>query len=189
MKIILIGYPGSQGVVPISKYLINKYLPGFDVFFLNYEGPIDGWAESLAKYLSTIGDPHIIFSLDDYLISGPIDTQQYRLAETYIRYHYDVKCIKLCHSTPEEHEEYPVTTQYCIWNRDYLIWLLSQIQEPIKTPWEFEIIGSRIYKGTMHVPCIPYFTNSSLSSRWPGVRLEGLSEEDINYLKEHEYIR
>ena len=30
MKVIIIGYPGSQHIVPASKYLTGKYLPGFD---------------------------------------------------------------------------------------------------------------------------------------------------------------
>ncbi len=183
MKLILIGYPGSQIIVPASKHLVNKYLPGFEVIYLNYEGPIEGWAKYLSDYLSSIPDTHIIFSLDDYLISGPIDTRQYALAETYIRHHADVKCIKLCYSTQEEHEEYPVTTQYCIWDKDFLGWLLIQLKAPIHTPWEFEILGSKIFKEMndkcIYVPCIPYFTNSSLSARWEGINLEGLNQKDI----------
>jgi len=192
MKIILIGYPGSQQIVPASKYLTGKYLsgkfvPDFDIIYLNYEGPIKGWAHYMSDYLSTIYDKHIIFSLDDYLISG-IDISQYRLAETYIRYHSDIKCIKLCYSTPEEHIEYPCTTQYTIWDRDYLIYLLVQTQSPIRTPWEFEILGSQVMKKSMQVSCIEYFTNSSLSAKWEGVNLTGLKEEDINYLKENNLI-
>lgn len=188
MKIILIGYPGSQFLVPFSKYLTEKYLPGFEIIYLNYEGPIDGWAKYLSDYLSTLEDKHIILALDDYLISGPINETQYKLAETHIKYTNGM-CIKLCHGTKEEHLEYPVTTQYTIWDRDQLIWLLVQIYIPIQTPWEFEIHGSKMLKDNMkyspmHVPCIPYFTNSALSGRWQGVNLEGLNEEDLNYFNQ-----
>jgi len=182
MKIILVGYSGSQKIVPASKYLTGKYLPGFDITYLNYEGPVDEWAEYLAKYLSNIKDKHIIFSLDDYLISGPIDAQQFKLAESYIKNNPEVRCIKLCHSTPEEHLEYPCTTQYTIWDRDYLIWLLIQIKIPIKNPWQFEIHGSKLITGVMHIPCIEYFGNSSISARWEGVNLTGLIQEDIDYM-------
>jgi len=189
MKTILIGYPGSQVIVPASKYLTKKYLPEFDITYLNYEGPISGWAEYLANYLThDVKDQHIIFSLDDYLISGPIDSQHFLLAESYIKNNQKVKCIKLCHSTPEEHQEYPCTTQYTIWDRDYLIWLLGQIKLSIRTPWEFEINGSKIITGVMQVPCIDYFTNSSISGRWEGVRLDGLKQEDINYLRENKLL-
>jgi hypothetical protein len=182
VKIILVGHPGSQKIVPISKYLVSKYLPDFDVYYCKHTDPIENWAKNLADLLSSFNDKHIILSLDDYLLSG-FDSQQYRLAETYIRYHADVKCIKLCHSTPEEHKEYPCTTQYTIWDRDYLIWLLVQIKLPIKTPWEFEMLGSQLMKESMQVPCIEYFTNSSLSAKWEGINWTGVKEEDLNYIK------
>jgi len=191
MKIILAGHPGSQKIVPASKYLTSKYLlPEFQITYLNYEGPIEGWAHYLSDYLSSIKDDYIIFALDDYLISGPIDILQFELAKTYIENKFGVVCVKLCHSTPEEHEEYPITTQYCIWDRDFLIWLL--VQDEINTPWEFEVIGSKMFKEkkyySVHVPCIPYFANSSLSARWKGVNLTGLKEEDVNYLKDNNLI-
>jgi len=191
MKIILIGHPSSQQIVPASKYLTSKYLPEFDIKYLNYEGPIEGWAKYLAKYLSTINDKHIIFALDDYLISGPINKMQYELAETYIKSRVRIACIKLCHSTFDEHDEYPVTTQYCIWDRDFLIWLL--VQNEINTPWEFEINGSKEFKKTkyesINIPCIEYDTHSCLSSRWEGVKLDGLNPKDIEDMNKLEMFK
>lgn len=179
MKIILVGYPGSQVIVPASKYLTEKYLPGFDITYLNYTGPIHSWGAYLSAKLRAMTDSHIIFALDDYLISGPIDMEKYRGAVSEIS--DDVGCVKLCQSTKEEHREYPVTTQYCIWNRHYLIWLLEQVQ----TPWEFELHGSRIFdKRSIHRPCIDYFCNSSLSGRWEGINVAGLKEEDIKDMQE-----
>jgi hypothetical protein len=35
-------------------------------------------------------------------------------------------------------ENYSVTTQYCIWNKSFLIEILKQVN----TPWEFELKGS-----------------------------------------------
>lgn len=195
MKIILIGYPGSQKIVPASKYLTSKYLPGFDITYLNYKGPIDGWSQYIGEFLEYLTDEFVIFALDDYLIADLIFIEKYRKAEDEIRRNNDVVCVKLCNSTPEEHEEYPVTTQYCIWRKDYLIWLLKQVG----TPWEFEINGSGLLKrGDIYLismpkkvelyPCLKYFTNSSLSGRWEGVNLSGLKEEDINHMKENELI-
>lgn len=174
MKVILIGYPGSQVIVPASKYLTSKYLPGFDIIYLNYEGRIEGWADYVADYLTGLKDRLIIFSLDDYLLADFIKMGKYKMAEMEMGDR--VVCIKLCNSTEEEHLEYPVTTQYCIWERTYLIWLLRQIQ----TPWQFEIEGSKIFDAKVLLrPCLDYFTNSSLSARWPGkINLTGLNEED-----------
>ena len=177
------GYPGSQCIVKASKYLTDKYLGwGFDIRYVNYTGEINGWANFLSGYLTAIKDKHIIFALDDYLIASLMDIEKYHWA-ALPGIGAEIVSVKLCHSTPEEHEEYPVTTQYTIWDRKYLIDLLSHVY----TPWQFEIDGSIYFKRgnkkTLHVPCLEYFTNSSISSRWEGIRLDGLKEEDINYIK------
>lgn len=182
MKVILIGYSGSQKIVPASKFLTYKYLP-FNCTYINYKGDVNKWAAFMAGYLTALTNKHIIFSLDDYLISDPINMQTFYRARQQLS--DEVVCVKLCESTPEEHAEYPVTTQYTIWDREYLIELLGKVN----TPWEFEIFGSRLFdKKVAHVPCIKYFTNSSISSRWEGVRLDGLKEDDINELKRLGYV-
>lgn len=187
MICVLIGYPGSQRIVDASKYLTRKYLPiDFDIIYLNYEGAIEKWASYLIGFLEYMTDEYIILALDDYLISDHLDTEIYKQALSEMG--GDVICVKLCHSTEQEHVEYPITTQYCIWNVKYLGWLLFQTQ----TPWRFEIRGSQLFKEwnkkVLHRPCLKYFTNSSISGRWEGVRLDGLSEEDKKYIKENNLI-
>lgn len=183
MKIVLIGYPGSQKIVKASKYLTAKYLPAFDVHYINYKGDVKGWGGYVAACLMFLEEYHVIFALDDYLIAGPMDMEKYKVAVSEMG--GDVVCVKLCQSTPEEHAEYPVTTQYTIWNTRYLISLLQKIN----TPWEFEIIGSKLFNKTvLHRPCMEYFTNSSISARWEGINLAGLKQSDINYLRENELI-
>ncbi len=187
MKIILIGYNGSQCIVPASKYLTSKYLPkAWSYFYLNYTGNIQGWSKYISTFLSYLDDRYVIFALDDYLVAAEIDYAVF--ANAWHDMDEDIVCAKLCNSTPEEHEEYPVTTQYCLWNREFLIWLLGQVSQP----WEFEIRGSQIFKTqdkkVIHRPCLEYFTNSSISRRWEGVRLDGLTEEDIKYIKENNLI-
>lgn len=178
MLVILIGYPGSQKIVKASKYLTGKYLPGFDITYLNYTGEISGWATYLSNYLYSIPDKTIIFALDDYLVADYVDIDKYRAALKELT--GDVVCIKLCKSTAQEHEEYPVTTQYCIWDKKYLIWLLNQVQ----TPWQFEIIGSRLFNKTVLLrTCLDYFCNSSISGRWEGINLTGLKEEDLKIIR------
>lgn len=151
-------------------------MPGFLFTYLNYEGPIEGWSAYLVDYFKTIPDKYVIFALDDYLLNAPIDMEVFHKIEPG-------DCVKLCKNTPEESEGYPVTTQYCIWNREALINLLAQTT----TPWHFEISGSNIWKEagmkTTLAPCLDYYTNSALSSRWKGIKYDGLSEEDINHIK------
>lgn len=186
MKVILVGYPGSQCIVPASKYLTEKYLQlrdektnesFFDFIYLNYEGEINGWSNYLIEYLSKLEDHTVIFALDDYLISDDMDSMGFSGALQELV--GDVVCVKLCESTEQEHKEYPVTTQYTIWDRAYLISLLKKIN----TPWEFEIHGSRMFdKKVLHRPCIKYFTNSAISGRWEGINLSGLKQVDIDYM-------
>lgn len=186
MKIVLVGYPGSQCIVAASKYLTEKYLPGFDITYLNYKGPIEGWADYVAIFLEYLTDEKIIFALDDYLVSGPIDNKIYKEAIDGIG--GALINAKLCECSEEEQEEYPCTTQYTIWDKEFLIKVLMSVS----TPWQFEIDGSKFLKSlgaqTILRPCIPYFTNSSLSNRWEGIRLDKLKEEDIKYLKENGLI-
>jgi hypothetical protein len=181
-KIILAGYPGSQKIVPASKYLNSKYLPGFDITYLNYKGPIDEWSDYVAGFLKYLTDEKVIFALDDYLVSGPIDMEVFKEANEALG--GSLINAKLCECSEQDQREYPCTTQYTIWDREFLIQILSFV----KTPWQFELDGSKILTQvggqTILRPCIPYFTNSSLSGRWEGVNFEGLKEEDLNYIKE-----
>jgi hypothetical protein len=137
--------------------------------------------------LERAADKYVIFALDDYLVSGYIDMSEYLRAEKWMSVQ-DLACIKLCYATIEENLEYPVTTQYSLWNRECLMALLKRVL----TPWEFEVKGRELIKEQKkqcgHVACIPYFANSSLSSRWTGVRLDGLKQEDIQTLISNGYI-
>lgn len=184
MKIILVGYKLSQCLVPVNKYLASKYLKGFDMNYVNYEGLISEWGKSLAEFLKRFDDEYIIFSLDDFFISAPIDMKVYKKALKEMG--GDVVCIKLCHCTEEEHKEYPVVAQYCLWNREYLIWLLSCCHRP----WDFEFDGLKLFKKKVLLrPCLIYDTSSAISGRWHGIRLDGLSDEDIKYIKENKLIQ
>lgn len=184
MKIILIGYPLSQCLVPVNKYLAAKYLPQFEVHYINHTGKIPEWGKNVAEELSKYDDKYIIFSLDDFFVSEPIDIGVYQRALWEIG--DEIVCIKLHHCSEEEHLEYPVVAQYCIWDREYLIWLLNQI----KRPWDFEFDGQKLFnKKVLLRPCIKYFTNSAISGRWHGIRLDGLSMEDIHYIKVNKLIQ
>lgn len=179
-KVILVGYPGSQFLVPASKYLIERYMPGFDVIFLNYEGDTEGWSRWIADYLKKLDDEYVIFSLDDYLISGPINKEAFEEAVNM-----KMDSVKLCVNTLEEHLGYPITTQYTIWKREVLI----RIMELTLDPWDFEVRGSKLFRelgyesAYMNPAPMQYNTSSALSSRWPGVSFKGLSDEDVSTIK------
>ena len=180
MKVILVGHPGSQHIVPASKYLVTKYLPGFEQVWLNYDGPTKGWSNFVADYLESIEDKKVILTLDDYLVNGNYNTEEMMNA-----FGMPNLCVKLCPNTPQELAEYPITTQYCLWDKEFLIKILRRTTDP----WDFEINGSAIFKkeyfGAVEVcPCIPYDVHSCLSRRWTGINFNGLKEEDVNQIKQ-----
>jgi hypothetical protein len=177
-KIILVGYPGSQHIVKASKYLVNKYLPQFEVVYLNYDGPINGWSSFCADYLEMLPDEKVIFSLDDYFIAG-VNKAELDIALT------EGDCVKLCVTTDQEHLEYPVTTQYTIWNRKLLISILRQTT----SPWDFEMSGGRFINFVPKVrTCLDYDVHTALSKRWEGIKIDGLKYEDINYIINHKLL-
>lgn len=188
-KVILVGHPGSQHIVPASKYLTNKYLPGFDIRYLNHVGPKENWSKFLAAYFRQLKDDLVIFALDDYLLSGPIDNKMYHqaLKEFGDR---NVVSVKLCESTMHEHFEYPVTTQYMLWNRIFLINLLDKT----KDPWHFEMTGSSLFReiGRDSIlpfsPVLKYDVHSCLSVRWAGINFNGVKKEDLDYIKNNKLI-
>lgn len=190
MKIILAGHPGSRKVRKAALHLVNKYMPGFDVRVFEHGGDVRGWASHMAEQLGALTDDRVIFALDDYLLAKPLRRDMYELLLANMD--DDAVCARLCDSTFYQDalregdlirvgvEDYTCTTQYCIWDREALINVLEQVQ----TPWEFELEGSGFMNrisyqviGTQP-PALEYNTNSALSSRWEGVDLKGLSEED-----------
>ena len=185
IKLILIGYPGSQFIVPASRYLVQKYLP-FETHWLNYTGDTRYWSRAVKEHLETIPDKEVIFALDDYLIGG-FDEKVFKKAISVLS--KTVQCVKLFHTNKAEHQGYPVTTQYCLWNKEFLIDLL----EYTTTPWSFELEGSEIFKqlnvrSVYGYPAIQYNTSSCLSARWQGVDWEGVKPSDMEYILNNHLI-
>ena len=192
-KVILAGYEGSKNILAASSYLINKYLRGFDVYFLNY-GDYDGdlftgtyvklddeqkggnknWSKYMREYLETLDDKYVIFGLDDYFLRAPIDMELYDSINMD-----DYDSVNLCKASVNNGSTYSCTTQYTIWDRELLIDILSKVA----TAWQFEDYGSIYLNGLgkrlAKVPAMDYNEYSALSSRWNGIKTDGSSEDDI----------
>jgi hypothetical protein len=173
MKIFLVGYEKSKKILPASSFLIKKYIPNnFDIYFLNFGKPVDlhhgtylaladvqeggsnSWSKYLINFLSSINDEYIIFTLDDYFLSKPLNLNSYNDVFNIMIHDKDIVCAKLGYSPSDRPDSYTLinnkifmlnsnanysaTTQYCIWNRNFLIQLLQHVN----TPWEFELNGS-----------------------------------------------
>lgn len=201
MKVILSGYEGSKKILAASSWLVNKYLPKFDIYWLNYgeysgelfcgtyvslknkQESVNNWSSDIREFLKTIDDKFVIFSLDDYLLSSPINMELYNsiILDNQIE-------INLCSASKRENLDYSVTTQYTIWDRERLI----DILEKVNTPWEFEVIGSKYFNSmgfeADYVPAMTYPDYSSLSTKWIGIKTSDNNKEDINWLKENNYL-
>lgn len=228
MKVFLVGYSESKKIISASSYLIDKYLPkNFDIHFLNFgefdgkiirgnyvslddeqKGGVKSWAKYIKNYLSDLDDEFIIFSLDDYFLSKPLDKSAFEKLLNLMKKDNSIGAAKLGFSPSYRTNDYdlidndiyvlkkdavcPATTQYNIWNKKYLISLL----EKISNPWEFEgieILDKNII-GSLTIP-LKYPEPSSLSSRHPGkINVFGNSIEDIEkciklkYLNEEDLI-
>lgn len=178
MKCVLVGHPESQFLVPASRYLAEKYLPGFHIEFINNTGSTGEWSSLLREYLRKLNDELVVIALDDYLLSAPYSEEGFSMAVDQMKSNEDIDCIKLCETTLGEHAEYPVTTQYTLWRRMPLIDLLGKTADP----WDFEMRGSKLVRASRHLcltnPVVHYNVHSALSRRWYGLNLKGLSEED-----------
>jgi len=233
MRIILIGYSGSKKILSTSSYLLKKYMPNeFDIFFLNYgdyteelaigtyvslddeqRGGSNSWSRYLIEYLSKLTDDIIIFGLDDYLLSHPLDHSSYLDLVNRMIKDSSIGCAKLGISPSYRVSDYDVvedpvymlngqanyaaTTQLCIWRRHLLIDVLSKINNP----WEFELIGSDYIQkmdvkviGSLKIP-LKYPEPSSISGRHPGkISVLGNQVDDIEkciklgYLQEEDLI-
>lgn len=185
MKIVLIGSDRSVRIREASQYLITKYLPGFCPIYLSYNGILEKWSSYLGGFLSYLTDDKIILGLDDFLVEEKINLVTFYDALQEMKMNKEIVCVKLCYNTPEEFSQYPVSTQFSIWDRKYLIWMLRQTTNP----WLFETEGSKLLnKEVLLRPCIQYHGNSALSHKWPGVNLGNLKDEDVYYLRQNNLI-
>lgn len=227
MKIFLAGHEGSKKILAASSYLIAKYLTTkFDIHFLNfgdYDEPLfagryvqlddvqhggsESWARYLAKFFELVPDEFIIFALDDYLLSGPMDMDVYQATLQRMKHDETIVAGRLCQSDFYEddekenhgidfirltrHANYSSTTQYTIWRREFLIKLLGVVS----TPWQFELSGSQWlnYMGGFVIgskkPAMQYPDASCLSSKWAGVRIVGNKPDDIEELIKHGHLK
>ena len=171
MKVILSGYEGSKVILEKSSFLLNKYMAGFDIRFINFGeytgnlycgkyvnvgktqlGGVQSWSKYVREYLMRLADEKVIYSLDDFLIStSPKDYDTILNAMDS-----ETVCARLCVNDfykPHEKEDmgnglFRLTpkAEYSV-TCQYSIWnreYLISLLERVHTPWEFEIDGSKI---------------------------------------------
>lgn len=194
-KIILSGYEDSKKILPACSYLLGKYAPKTNIYFLNYgsyngklycgefvslksqQDGIKSWAGDIKDYLKRIDDEYIIFGLDDFLLANEYNSKEF---ENIVALKDKTCLFSLADPTDKS---YSVTTQYTLWDREFLIEMLSRFE----TPWEFEIEGSKYFnslnKNYDYLKVFTYDDGSALSKRHEGkVNVNLLKRDDVEEL-------
>lgn len=100
------------------------------------------WSERLANALDNIDTPYVLLLLDDYLLSGEVDTSlvRQRLDEAK---RADALNYRLCPDPPRavKNTAYSISCKVGIWNRDFLRSLVARTG----SAWEFERFGSFMF--------------------------------------------
>lgn len=166
------------------------------------------WARDLHRYVQ---DSHaetefLILGLDDFLLSAPVDHEAIDLLRTLLAAAPDIAAARLSTLDPTtlfaaevsylglgrgvvrlaKTAPYTVTAQYTLWRTSVLLQLLTLPH--VDTPWRFEIGGTEWLNAMPYQviglvpPPMSYPDASALSSRWPGVRIEGNDPADITAL-------
>lgn len=206
MRIILPGYEGSKKILSASSFLINKYLPGFDVEFLNY-GEFDGklycgkfismdewqkggrrkWAKYLRTYLREIDDELVILGSDDFFVTRMYNEEEYKklleeMKDNYVGMMTDF----------DDDKRLSRTQQYSIWRREFLIEVLTHAAT---SAWKFESVGSRYIRNSGKKitwrPIVNYDRCSAVSEkRTPGkVAVGECCKEDVEFLIKEGHLK
>lgn len=192
MNWFIITCDASAHIRPVQEWLFKKYLPEVKINYLNVGNKsVSTWGKNVLTVLPKEGFEYIIFGLDDYLPTGPLDGN--RIAEACgIMGMYDLDRFELGYGAHNkkgfiEHHNwlaygtatpYSVSCQFSIWKLSKLRQILSQATNP----WNFET------KHHCWAGCFPkgqeafrWIEESALSGKkWPGkINLNGLPACDV----------
>ena len=213
----------SASAYLIKKYIPNEINTTFlnygnfngKTFNSNYEklgnfrfGGADTWGKYLSKYFEKIEDEFLIFGLDDYFISKNLNQDSFDKVLEAIQSSKKIANVQLSFSSNQINKnyltkennilylkrdsDYSAVTQWSIWRRSVLLNILKNI----KSPWEFELKGSKILnKLNLNTvitdpPVLIYPDASALSSRnKTKVSILGIKKNDINELLKQKLIK
>ncbi len=155
-------------------------------------GPDHDWSSVFVQALERVPSSRVLVMMEDYLLSGPVDTGRIQRLDNYMVKH-NAACMRLrpepgpdaqCVDDPEIGEispgqDFRVCLQAAIWDRQVLI----QLARPGESAWAFEIVGTQrslildrsFYSvmGAPHRSPLPYYCTGVVRGKWmPGaVRL------------------
>lgn len=204
MKWFIVTCDASAHIRPVQEWLFKKYAPDVQLHYLNvHSDPVKTWGRNVVKCfnkIAPIADKFVVFGLDDYLPTAPLDPAGLTVAMGYIGM-YDLDRFEIGAGA---HNKLPFTkgvntfinhgdwlaygteTPYSV-SCQFAIWKLSRLREILSEstdPWNFET-KHRCWAG-----CFPkgqeafrWIEESALSKRWKDkINVNGLNPGDASEL-------
>jgi hypothetical protein len=169
--------------------------PGVVTLQTGDDGGAKMWAARLKSVLASLPVDRVILLQEDFLLSSPANNRRIRQLVQH-SFDYDVASIRLLPVPPPRSawygskdlgvygafEEFRLSLQATIWNRELLIGLLSDGEDP----WVTEFVGTRRaqfyqkpFLGVFETP-LPYYCTAVIRGEWEDGALELLKREDIS---------
>lgn len=199
MKWIITTCDASKHIRPVQEWLFKKYAPNADLHYIDLrKNDIEKWGREVRSFIPN--DAFLIFGLDDYLPTAPLQPERLVDAMGIIGM-YDLDRFEFGYGAHNKEPfmkgkqpfvdhgiwlaystitPYSVSCQFAIWNTETLRKILSMSS----SPWNFEL------KHSCWAGCFPkgqeafrWIEESALSKRWIGrINVNGLPAEDVNEL-------
>ncbi len=159
MRVFLVTSSATFHIIPTSLQQWNRYTP-FHIYWLNVrDTPLDQWSTKIHELLSKKLNPSedkIIFGLDDYLVIDHFNKEIFDEVNkiTFDRYELGWGALNKKPSTVlkvydgwhisqfNKDAEYLASCQISVWDVKTLLFILKRC----KSPWDFEIRGSEIFR-------------------------------------------
>lgn len=204
MKWLIVTCDASAHIRPVQEWLFRKYAPKAELHYIDVgKKPISRWGHNVNSRLELIDDYFVIFGLDDYLPTAPIDMDKMRDAAHIMKDYPSLDRFELGYGASNKKPFmkpgqvpfvdqgswllYSTGTPYTV-SCQFSIWKLSALKDALSlssTPWDFEV-NCHCYAG-----CFPkgqeafrWIEESALSGKkWPGkINVNGLPAEDVTEL-------
>jgi hypothetical protein len=194
--------------LPVTVVYRNDAPPPLPPNFITVASPARyyAWSESLANALRDMDDEIVLLGLEDFWLADAVDMDGLHQARLYMKLHPDVQRIDLTEDRAQfphvmrdgyymgvfdpAEVQYPLSTQFSLWRREFLIHALDCLHPP-GIPPQFEVEASRVVvleqpvilgTGWKVIPC--HGDGVVWNGRLDTLHTEYLKPEDVQALKE-----
>lgn len=196
-EVVLLHYPDIPFELP------NNFIK-HQVYYKDF--PKERWADGLIKYLETIEDKSVIILLEDYWLTRKVNKAAISILNTLIKNNEDIIRIDLTTDRlyaggmrdvgyiewmdliEAPNSPYQMSLQAGIWNREYFLEVVKQLEPNQRSGWDVELIGNGIlaetdYRvfGTRQAPV--RYENGMNVARGANTELKTMTPEDKNYIQ------